>query len=306
MITIETLFQHQQKALKLTWQVDSQQSWQPLRHLDGEPEEMVGYLNFLQPRQVVVIGTQELAYLDALDTRERKAAVEQLFLLPTQLVILADSLPVTDNLVETAAKAGIALLTSGLSAHLFIHQLQAYLKVHLASETTLHGVFMDVLGLGVLLTGVSGIGKSEIALGLINRGHRLVADDAPCFTRIAQDTLSGSCPELLMDFLEVRGLGILNIRAMFGDKAIQSRKRLQLIVRIVDSRDTQVEAIDRLHGMYQERKVLTVAIPEVMIPVAPGRHMAVLVEGAVRNQVLKNTGYNACDEFLQRQQDQIK
>ncbi len=167
--------------------------------------------------------------------------------------------------------------------------------------TTMHGVFMDIFGIGVLLTGASGIGKSELALGLINMGHRLVADDAVHFQRMAHESITGSCPALLQDFLEVRGLGILNIRVMYGDKAIKENKRLQLIVNIVAFNAEDLLAIDRLHGMYRSQNILGTKISEVTIPVAPGRNMAALVEGAVRNQVLKLTGYNASDEFIKRQ-----
>ena len=166
---------------------------------------------------------------------------------------------------------------------------------------TKHGVFLDVLGAGVLLTGASGIGKSELALGLINRGHRLIADDAVNLHQTSHDTLIGKCPELLQDFLEVRGLGILNIRIMFGDTSIKPSKKLQLIVNIVSFDDEELKNIDRLHGMYRHCSILDIDIPEVTIPVAPGRNLAVLVESAVRNQVLINTGYNASQEFIKRQ-----
>lgn len=166
---------------------------------------------------------------------------------------------------------------------------------------TKHGVFLDVLGVGVLLTGDSGIGKSELALGLINRGHRLVADDAVELHERGTDTLVGQCPEILQDFLEVRGLGILNIRVMFGDTAIKAQKNLQLIVHIVAFNNEELKNIDRLHGLYRECTILNVTIPEVTIPVAPGRNLAVLVESAVRNHVLMNTGYNAREEFTKRQ-----
>lgn len=165
----------------------------------------------------------------------------------------------------------------------------------------MHGVFMDIFGIGVLLTGASGIGKSELALGLINMGHRLVADDAVDFERVAHDSIIGTCPPILQDFLEVRGLGILNIRVMYGDKAIKENKRLQLIVNIVAFNKEDLLAIDRLHGMYRSQTIIGTDIPEVTIPVAPGRNMAALVEGAVRNQVLKHTGYHASDEFIKRQ-----
>lgn len=170
-----------------------------------------------------------------------------------------------------------------------------------APSLTLHGVFMDVSGFGVLLRGQSGIGKSEMALGLINRGHRLVADDAVDLKLIGTETLIGSCPPLLQDFLEVRGLGILNIRVMFGDNAIKDSKRLQLIVKMATFNDEELKHIDRLHGMYRIESILGIEVPEVTIPVAPGRNLAVLIETAVRNQVLKHNGYDASAEFILRQ-----
>lgn len=166
---------------------------------------------------------------------------------------------------------------------------------------TLHGVFLDVLGIGVLLQGDSGIGKSELALSLINRGHRLIADDAVEFIKVADETIIGHCPPLLQDFLEVRGLGILNIRVMFGDNAIKENKRLQLIVKVAIFSDKALVQIDRLHGMYQTQQIHGVDIPQVTIPIAPGRNISVLIESAVRNQILKNTGYNASNEFIARQ-----
>jgi len=166
---------------------------------------------------------------------------------------------------------------------------------------TLHGVFLDVLGIGVLLQGDSGTGKSELALSLINHGHRLIADDAVEFIQVGDDTIIGRCPEMLQDFLEVRGLGILNIRVMFGDSAIKENKRLQLIVKVAIFSDEELLQIDRLHGMYQIQKIHDVEIPHVTIPIAPGRNISVLIESAVRNQILKNTGYNASNEFIARQ-----
>lgn len=172
---------------------------------------------------------------------------------------------------------------------------------------TLHGVFMDVMGTGVLLSGQSGIGKSELALGLINHGHRLIADDSVIIEKSQKDDkLIGRCPAVLQDFLEVRGLGILNIRAMFGDTAIKENKALQLIVNIIQVQEHELHQIDRLHGLNTQHDILGTLIPGVSIPVAPGRNLAVLVEGAVRNHMLRLTGYQASKEFTARQQSYIQ
>lgn len=164
---------------------------------------------------------------------------------------------------------------------------------------------MDVSGIGVLLKGKSGIGKSEMALSLINRGHRLIADDAVDIKQVGPETLVGSCPPLLQDFLEVRGVGILNIRVMFGDNAIKDSKRLQLIVNMAIFSEEALSDIDRLHGLYRTEWILGIAVPEVTIPVAPGRNLSVLIEAAVRNQVLKHNGYDASLEFIAKQEQAI-
>jgi len=169
------------------------------------------------------------------------------------------------------------------------------------NEIAQHGVFIDVDGTGVLLSGQSGIGKSELALGLISRGHRLVADDSVILATESQQVI-GRCPELLQDFLEVRGLGILNIRAMFGDAAIKEEKTLQLIINIIQVATDELYLIDRLYGMHDQRLILNIEIPEVSIPVAPGRNLAILVEAAVKNHILKTTGYDSSKDFTERHQ----
>lgn len=172
--------------------------------------------------------------------------------------------------------------------------------IEAAEPVTTHGVYMDVFGLGVLLTGSSGIGKSEIALGLISRGHRLVADDAVEF-KVFDEGIKGSCPEILRDFLEVRGLGVLNIRAMYGDSAIKKCMPLQLIVNLIDVSDQIIRESNRLFGIYSERVILGAEVPEVTIPVGPGRNISVLIEAAVRNHRLKIGGYDAAQDFLEKQ-----
>ena len=161
------------------------------------------------------------------------------------------------------------------------------------------------MGIGVLLTGSSGIGKSELALELLSRGHRLIADDSPEFFLAEPEIISGGCPPALQDFLEVRGLGILNIRTMFGDSAMRETKYLRLIIHLQSFTDDELQNIDRLRGSHQRKTILDVHIPQITIPVAPGRNMAVIVEVAIRNHILAMKGYNAAEDFILKQQQFI-
>lgn len=167
-------------------------------------------------------------------------------------------------------------------------------------STTEYGVFLEVFNRGVMLTGASGIGKSELALGLINRGHKLIADDSVEFYLDYEGSLTGRCPALLQDFLEVRGLGPLNIRALYGETAIKATQHLYLIIQIKALEQEEIINIDRLRGMYTQKRILGISIPEVTVPVAAGRNLGILVECAVRNQILKTSGYDASEELLQR------
>jgi HPr kinase/phosphorylase len=163
-----------------------------------------------------------------------------------------------------------------------------------------HGVFMEIYSIGVLITGESGLGKSELALELISRNHRLVADDAPEFTQIAPDVLDGTCPELLQDLLEVRGLGIMNIRQMFGDTAVKRNKYLRLVVNLVRAGETELDAMSRLTGETAARQVLGLSVPVINLPVAAGRNLAVLTEAAARLHILRAKGKDPAAAFLAR------
>ena len=260
---------------------------------------LVGFLNLINPKTVQVLGPTELAHLDALDPQAHAETLERLFAARPALVVVTDGAPAPAALGAAAEVAGTALMTSGLPGHELIDLLHYELLDLIATRLTLHGVFIEVLGVGVLLTGASGVGKSELALDLIARGHRLIADDAPEFTRVAPDLVMGSCPEPLGDFLEVRGLGILNVRMMYGDNAVKAAKYLGLIVnlKLPDERGE----IDRLAGMLGERDVLGVEVPEVPLYVDPVRNLAVLVEAAVRQHLLRRRGYDAGEELAERQ-----
>jgi HPr kinase/phosphorylase len=175
-----------------------------------------------------------------------------------------------------------------------------------AESTSLHGVFMEVQGLGVLIKGAPAIGKSELALELISRGHRLVADDIVNFSLVEHGHLAGDCPELLQDFLEVRGLGILNIRELYGDNAIQTSKQLDLIIQLEMAEKLAPQLLDRLSIKSQEEEILRVKIPRLTVLVAAGRNLAVLVEAALRNHLLLLRGVNATEQLIQRQNHAMK
>jgi HPr kinase/phosphorylase len=248
-----------------------------------------------------VLGKTEIRYLERLGESSRRDLIDQLFDGTTDLVVIGDQQDVPDDIKQRREASSTPLLQSTESTAQLVNYLQYYLTNLFAEKVTLHGVFMEVFSLGLLLTGDSSVGKSELALELVARGHRLVADDAPVFARTAPDVLNGRCPEVLRDFLEVRGLGILNVRAMFGDSAIKQNRNLRLILKLVPMTEEQMNKIDRLHGARTTRSILGVDIPEITLPVAPGRNLAVLAETAARNHTLLLKGFDSAKLFMDRQ-----
>jgi HPr kinase/phosphorylase len=306
-VRVQDLFDALQERLRLTWISGRAGAGERLLAEDTDPSSgiIVGPLNYIHPNRVQVIGQAEDNYLNSLRPSNRTQALNQLFADRPAAVILVNGIPGPEELPLLADEHQVALLSSPLPDSQVLDNLQYYASLFLSEKTTLHGVFLEVLGMGVLLTGDPAVGKSELALDLITRGSRLVADDAPDFTRIAPDIVSGTCPPLLRDFLEVRGLGILNIRAMFGDSSIKRTKYLRLIVHLKRMSSEQISGMDRLSGAHTYRDILGVAIPEVTVPVAPGRNLAVLVESAVRNHLLRLKGYDATEVLIERQQQAI-
>ncbi|MEO8804209.1 MAG: HPr(Ser) kinase/phosphatase [Rudaea sp.] len=269
---------------------------------------LVGYLNTIYPNKVQIIGGEELIWLDGLDPRQRWEMVQKIVgFQPTALILTKDQ-SVPPDLRDAADETGTPIWLSGLRGHELLTYLQYQLARVLARKVTLHGVLMEVYSIGVLITGESGSGKSELALELITRGHRLVADDAPELAQIAPDVIDGSCPEMLQDLLEVRGLGILNVREMFGHTAVKPSKYLRLIVHLATTpRAADAEdGLERIYGDNSYREVLDTKIPQTTIPVAAGRNLAVLIEVAVRNHVLKTKGIDPAQTFLDRQAHQMQ
>lgn len=268
---------------------------------------MVGYLNSIHPHPIQVIGPAEMSYLGRFGPDELMGLLQRLMGAPqTGAVIVANQLDVTTELITAAEQHRVALLSSREPAPDLIASLQNFLSEQMTPRTLLHGVMMAVYGLGVLITGSSGIGKSELGLELLSRNHRLVADDAVEIHRAPNDDLIASCPESLRGHLEVRGLGILNIREMFGYASVLDNRRLDLIVQLQRLRAGSESKLDRLQIQRARQIVLGLERPRVSLLIAPGRNLAVLVEAAVRDCILRMRGRNAAAEFVDRQQKSIE
>jgi HPr kinase/phosphorylase len=304
-LTISTLCDTLRKNLGLEWITGRELGEQTIQTTVDKTGEvsLIGNLNLINPHRIQVLGNRELEYLDSLKKNSRKDAISQLFAGHSDLVIIARRLEAPGDLVSAAA-GRTPVLSSCLSSEETIQHLHYFLGNYLAEKITLHGVFMEVMGTGVLITGASGIGKSELALELLTRGHRLIADDVIEFARVAPDVLNGTCPEMLRDFLEVRGLGILNVRAMFGASAIKQDRNLRLLILLQEMGNAS--DMDRLHGSRRRRAILGVELPEITLPVGPGRNLSVLVEVAVRNHILNMKGYDASQAFVERQKQRLE
>jgi HPr kinase/phosphorylase len=303
-VSIEKLFAENQSRLGLSWLAGRQGG---NRVLTGEIElkptiGQVGHMNFIHPFRVQIIGAAEAAFLRALPEDALRDSIGRLFTRELAAIIVANGEDVPDHLLEECNRHHMALVTSHQPSPHIVDVIRLYLSRVLAESTTLHGVFLDVLEMGVLITGASAIGKSELALELISRGNGLVADDIVEFYRISPDTLEGRCPTVLKDFLEVRGIGVLNIRTIFGETAVRPRKLLKLMVNLEDHSHEQFSELDRLQVDATYQEILGVPIRKVTIPVAAGRNLAVLVEAAVRNFVLNQRGIDSTKEFIERQQ----
>lgn len=261
--------------------------------------DLVGYLNYIHPYRLQILGGREIAHIFNGGEEDRVRRISRILTLEPPALILADGQGAPDLLLSMCERAQIPLFATTESAAFVIDVLRAYLSKHFADRTTMHGVFMDILGMGVLITGESGLGKSELGLELISRGNGLVADDAVDLYRINQTTIEGRCPELLQNLLEVRGIGLLDIQAIFGETAVRRKMRLKMIVHLV-RRETLEREYDRLPHEPLTQDVLGIPVRKVVIQVVAGRNIAVLVEAAVRNAILQLRGINTYDLFVER------
>ncbi|WP_374475270.1 HPr(Ser) kinase/phosphatase [Zoogloea sp.] len=264
------------------------------------PADMVGHLNLIHPDRLQILGASEIAWARR-QTREKVIHhVREILSFAPPALIVADDEDIPSIIRTLCANEDVALFASPLPAANIIDHLRNYLSRKLAERVALHGVLMDVLGIGVFITGDSGAGKSELALELISRGHGLVADDIVEFSRIAPNVLEGRCPELLQDVIEVRGLGILNIRTIFGETACRRKMKLKLVVHLQRRQPAQEEPL-RLSHDAEEQLILGIPVRRAILPVAAGRNLAVLLEAAVRSTILLLRGIDSTQEFIDRQ-----
>jgi len=302
LLSVQQLFDDRREKLGLTW-VAGQRGGErefPEDALKRQGVGLVGHFNLVHPIVAQTLGKSDLDYLDKLDPRARSEAVKTLFSGATVCVFVCDDAIVPAYLSAEAEAQRIALIASAKKGREFVNLLRGFLQRELSEVSTMHGVFLDVLGIGVLIKGDSSIGKSELALELISRGAGLVADDIVEIYQIGPETLQGRCPPLLRDFLEVRGLGVLNIKLIFGETAVRPRKTLKLIVALERPGENYQQSLNRLTAAAGKESILGVEIPSVTLAVVAGRNLAVLVEAAVRNYILQTRGYDSSIDFLDR------
>ncbi|MFN2333717.1 MAG: HPr(Ser) kinase/phosphatase [Wenzhouxiangellaceae bacterium] len=261
---------------------------------------LVGFLNLIHPNRIQVLGHEELDWLDKLDAKRRWQTIAEINAGSPAALIVSGEGDVGSDLEELAREGATPLLKSSRPAWELVSVLQYEVARALARRQIVHGVFMEIFTIGVLITGDSGAGKSELALELLTRGHRLIADDSPEFSQMTPDIIDGTCPDVLRDCLEVRGLGVLNVRHMFGDAAVKSNKFLRLILHLQQPANGPAVAQDRLSGQSGTTPVLDLEVPRILLPVLPGRNLAVIAEAAVRNFMLRMKGFDATADFIER------
>ena len=260
--------------------------------------QLAGYFDHFEPMRLQVMGNVEISYLSKLSAAERLMIYDRLFSYKVPAVLIARNLPMNDECLIMARKHNVTILHSGEATSTIVSSIVAYLKAALVPRITRHGVLMEVYGEGLLLIGESGIGKSEAAVELLKRGHRLIADDAVEIKKISGSSLVGTAPELIRNYIELRGIGIINVAKLFGIGAVKQENEINMVVNIVPW-NTQ-EVYDRLGLEDQYMEILGVKVPMNTIPITPGRNLAVILEVAAMNNRQRKTGYNAAKEFTEQ------
>lgn len=266
--------------------------------------EMAGYFEFYPAERIQLLGKTELSFYHQLPEHEKVSRMEQLCTDVTPAIIVTRGLEIPPELIEASERESVPVLRAPMKTTRFSSRLTNFLESKLAPTTAVHGVLVDLYGIGVLITGKSGVGKSETALELVKRGHRLVADDCVEIRQEDQDTLVGTSPELIEHLLEIRGLGIINVMTLFGAGAVRSNKRITLVINleIWDSK----KQYDRLGLDEEKMKIIDTEITKLTVPVRPGRNLAVIIEVAAMNYRLKRMGVNAAQTFTERLSDVIE
>ena len=306
-VSVAQLFEDNARALKLAW-ISGPRNPSPFldsSEINQASQGLIGHLNLVHPNWIQIFSRTEAAYFASLGESAQREALARLAGSGLVCIILSEQEKSPATLAEFAASRDIPLLSSPLHSLQILWVVRTYLGRALAEFVTRHGVLLDVLGMGVLITGESGVGKSELALELISRGSGLVADDVVELYHIAPETLEGRSPELLKDFLEVRGLGMLNIRTIFGETAVRTKKNLKLIVQMEKPVGGVIPGLERLPLNASSEDIMGISVRKVVLPVAAGRNLAVLAEAAVRNYVLQLRGIDSTQEFIQRQEKQL-
>lgn len=260
--------------------------------------ELSGYFDHYPSERIQILGKTELTFLDMLNTEDRNNRMSGLCRDNTPCIIITRDLPVPEGLVEIASEKGIPILRTSVSTTRFISKLTNYLEAELAPTQALHGVLIDVYGVGILIVGNSGIGKSETALELVKRGHRLIADDLVEIKQTADNELIGTAPELIRHLLEIRGLGIINVMTLFGAGAVRIHKKVTLVIKL--EMWEQEKNYERLGIDEEKMKIMETELPLITIPVRPGRNLAIIIEVAAMNYRLKIMGYHAAKDFTDR------
>lgn len=307
-VSIARLFEDNREKLDLAWLAGRSGGARELNseYTKDSSKGLIGHLNFIHPNLIQVLGTSEIEYLGGLSGQDCVARLAEAAARDVACFIVAGVADAPAPLLDVAERTGTAVFASPMGSVELMWMLRPYLARALAESTTCHGVFLDVLGMGVLITGQSGVGKSELGLELISRGSGLVADDVVELYRVGPETIEGRCPPMLRDFLEVRGLGVLNIRTIFGEAALRPRKNLKLIVHLERPGGPDATPMERLPLKPGSADIMDVPIRKVTIPVAAGRNLAVLTEAAVRNYVLQLRGIDSTREFIARQAHQLQ
>ncbi|MBR1458253.1 MAG: HPr(Ser) kinase/phosphatase [Oscillospiraceae bacterium] len=260
--------------------------------------QLMGFYEYFNPERIQIIGKMEFAYLSTIDEKMRRERLELLISQKLPALIITRELPYFSEMLELAQKYGMPLLRSKESTSNFMSGLIAFLNLNLAPRITRHGVLIEIYGEGVFITGESGVGKSETAIELVKRGHRLVADDAVEIRKVSNISLVGSSPDNIRHFLELRGIGIINARRLFGMGAVKVTEKIDLLVEMELWNPEKI--YDRMGVDTQYASILGVKIPSLTIPVKPGRNLAVILEVAAMNNRQKKMGYNAATELLDR------